>query len=57
MTTKKTRARRKHSSLRFDMAILGVRQSNLAEMTRDALMRMQYEIAKLQEEIDKLKKG
>lgn len=55
MTTKKTRARRKQSTLRFDMALLGVRQSNLALMTRDALMRMQFQIADLQKEIEKLK--
>lgn len=45
----------KESSLRFDMAVMDIRQSNLAEMTRDALMRMQFKIAELEEEIKKLK--
>ena len=55
MTTRRTRSRRKQSTLRFDMAVMGVRQSNLAEMTRDALMRIQFKIAELEEEINKLK--
>ena len=55
MTTRRTRSRRKQSTLRFDMAVMGVRQSNLAEMTRDALMRMQFKIVELEEEINKLK--
>ena len=55
MTTRRTRSRRKQSTLRFDMAVIRVRQSNLAEMTRDALMRMQFKIAELEEEINKLK--
>lgn len=55
MTTRRTRSRRKQSTLRFDMAVMGVRQSNLAVMTRDALMRMQLKIAELEEEINKLK--
>ena len=55
MKFKRTRARRKHSSLIFDMAVLDVRQSNLAMMIYDALMRMQFQIADLQKEIEKLK--
>jgi ribosomal protein L29 len=55
MTTKRTRSRRKQSSLRFDMAVMGIRQTNLAIMTRDALMRMQMKIEELEEEINKLK--
>ena len=55
MTTRRTRLRRKQSTLRFDMAVMGVRQTNLAIMTRDALMRMQMKIEELEEEINKLK--
>jgi hypothetical protein len=56
MTTKRTRSRRKQSSLRFDMAVMGIRQTNLAIMTRDALMRMQMKIEELEEEINKWKR-
>ena len=55
MTTRRTRSRRKQSTLRFDMAMMDIRQSNLAQMTWDALMRMQFKIAELEEEINKLK--
>ena len=55
MTTRRTRSRRKQSTLKFDMAVMGVRQTNLAIMTRDALMRMQMKIEELEEEINKLK--
>lgn len=55
MTTRRTRSRRKQSTLRFDMAVMYARQSNLAQMTMDALMRIQLKIAELEEEINKLK--
>lgn len=56
MTTKRTRSARKQSTLRFDMAVLMARQSNLAIATRDELMRMRFQIEKLEEEIERLKK-
>jgi hypothetical protein len=55
MTTRRTRKKREQSTLKFDMAVMGIRQTNLAIMTRDALMRMQMKIEELEEEINKLK--
>ena len=58
MTTKRTRSRRKQSSLRFDMAIMNVRQANLATMLRDALITMSVKVHNLEEEeIRKLKEN
>lgn len=55
MTTKKTRAIRKQSNLRFDMWILKMRQDNQRIMFEDVLFRLSSEIHSLREEIKKLK--
>lgn len=57
MTTRRTRSRRKQSTLRFNMAIMDVRQANLATMLRDALITMSVKIHNLEEEIKKLKEN
>ena len=57
MTTRRTRSRRKQSTLRFDMSIMDVRQANLATMLRDALITMSVKVHNLEEEIRKLKEN
>ena len=55
MTTKRTRSIKRHSTLRFDMWILKMRQDNLRIMFEDSLHRLASEILSLREEVKKLK--
>lgn len=57
MTTKKTRKARKQSDLRFKMAIMEYRQSNLATMVADMMMSLDLQVSELRREIQKLKEG
>ena len=57
MTTRKTRKARKKSDLRFKMAIMECRQSNLATMVADMMMSLDLQVCELRREIQKLKEG
>lgn len=55
MSTKRTRNIRRLSNLKFNMALMDIRQENLSMIVNDALFRMHIKIEQLELEVQKLK--
>lgn len=55
MSTKRTRNKRRLSNLKFNMALMDIRQENLSIIVNDALCRMHIKIEQLELEVQKLK--
>ena len=55
MTTKRTKSKRRLSDLKFNMALMNLRQQNLSIMVQDSLCFMRLKIEQLEREVKKLK--
>lgn len=55
MVTKRTKSKRRLSDLKFNMALMNLRQQNLSIMVQDSLCFMRLKIEQLEREVKKLK--